>query len=245
MANIAEKSCQQAPKRVWYLDSCISQHLTNNKNLFIEELRPKCLNFTTADSQTLCAKSMRTIAIPLDNRSSIRLKGVAYAPKFNSNLISLGQLRNSNITYVDSSNTMTLMQKGQIIAHARQDWNLFILNLATPNKVMQVTQPPRAIMTQGRGCPTYLISKNKQVRIWHQRLGHVSYQGLKTSNRNRRFQYRIQLCQNIHRLRRVWARSWKIAITFTSHTKSQLTGWYNTRPILYQLVGGLGAYNHR
>lgn len=39
---------------------------------------------------------------------------------------------------------------------------------------MQVTQPSRAIMTQGRGRSTHLISKNKQVKIWHQRLGHAS-----------------------------------------------------------------------
>lgn len=39
---------------------------------------------------------------------------------------------------------------------------------------MQVTQPSRAMMTQGRGRSTYLISKNKKVKIWHQRLGHAS-----------------------------------------------------------------------
>lgn len=39
---------------------------------------------------------------------------------------------------------------------------------------MQVTQPPRAMMTEGRGRLTHLISKNKQVKIWHRRLGHAS-----------------------------------------------------------------------
>lgn len=32
---------------------------------------------------------------------------------------------------------MTLIQKGIVIVHARKDWNLFILNFAAPNKVMQ------------------------------------------------------------------------------------------------------------
>lgn len=146
---MAKKNYQQVPKEVWYLDSCASQYLTNNRDLFIKKLRPKCLDFIIAGGQTLCAKSIRTIAIPLDDGSSIRLKGVAYAPKCDSNLISLGQLRNSNIIYVDNPNTMTLIQGDQAIAHTRRDQNLFILNLAIPNKVMQVTQPPRAIMTQG------------------------------------------------------------------------------------------------
>lgn len=174
MANMAKESRQQAPKGVWYFDSCASRHLTNNRNLFIKELRPKCLDFTTAGGQTLRAESIGTIAIPLDDGSSIRLERVAYAPECDSNLISLGQLRDSNITYVDNPDAMTLMQGGQAIAHARRDRNLFILDLATPNKVMQVTQPPRAMMTQGRGRPTHLISKNKRVRIWHRRLGHAS-----------------------------------------------------------------------
>ena len=99
---------------------------------------------------------------------------MAYAPKCDSNLILLRQLRDSNITYVDNPDAMTLMPGGQAIAHARRDQNLFIFDLALPNKVMQVMQLPRAMMTQGRRRPTHLISKNKRVRIWHQRLGHAS-----------------------------------------------------------------------
>lgn len=161
MVNMAKKTRQQAPKGVWYLDSCVSQHLTNNRNLFIKELRPKCLDFTTAGGQTLRAKSIRTIAILLDDGSSIRLKRVAYALKCDLHFISLGQLCDNNITYVDNPNAITLMQGGQVIASTRRDRNLFILDLVTPNKVMQVTQPPKAMMTQGQGRSTYLINKNK------------------------------------------------------------------------------------
>lgn len=99
---------------------------------------------------------------------------MAYAPEFDLKLILLGQLHGSNITYINNSDAMTLMQGGQAIVHARRDRNLSIFDLATPNKVMQVTQPPKAEMTQGRGRPIHLISKNKRVRIWHQRLGHTS-----------------------------------------------------------------------
>lgn len=126
----------QPPRDVWYLDLCASRHLTNNKDLFIEGLQPKCLDFTTAGGQVLRAESIGTIAIPLADGSSLKLCDVAYAPDCNSNLISLGQLRDSNITYVDNSEAMTLIQADQAIAHARRDRNLFILDLATPNKAM-------------------------------------------------------------------------------------------------------------
>ena len=165
VANMVKESKMQAPRDIWYLNLCASRHLTNNKDLFIEELRPKCLDFTTAGSQILRAESIRTIIISLADRSSLKLRNVAYAPDCDSNLISLGQLCDSNIVYVNNAEAMTLMQSGQPIAHARRDQNLFILDLAIPNKAMQVTECGR---------PTHLVSKNKKVRVWHWRFGHAS-----------------------------------------------------------------------
>lgn len=144
----------QAPRETWYLDSYASRHLTNNKDLFIDDLRPKCLDFTTAGGQVLCAESIGTIAIPLAERSSIKLRDVAYAPDCDSNLTLLGQLRDSGITYVDDAEAMTLVQSGPTVAQARRDRNLF---MAMPNKAMQVS---RAMQVTGRGRPTHLISKN-------------------------------------------------------------------------------------
>lgn len=96
VTNIAKKSIQ-VPKSVWYLDSCAFQHLTNNRHLFITKLQSKCLNFTTARSQVLKTKRIETIAIPLIDKTSIKLHDVTYAPHCNINLISLGQLTDSKI----------------------------------------------------------------------------------------------------------------------------------------------------
>lgn len=61
---------------------------------------------------------------------------MAYAPKCNSNLILLGQLRDNNIIYVDNKDAITLVQEGRIVVHVRRDQNLFIFDLAILNKVM-------------------------------------------------------------------------------------------------------------
>lgn len=46
---------------------------------------------------------------------------------------------------------------------------------------MQVTNA-KVIAIIGRGCLTYLVSKNKQVRVWHQQLDHANNTGIiKTS----------------------------------------------------------------
>lgn len=155
----------RAPRDVWYLDLCAFRHLINNKDLFVKKLYPKCLDFTTTGGQILWAEGIGTIAIPLSDGSLLKLQDIAYAPDNDSNLISLGQLRDSNITYVDNSKAMILMQTGHLITHTKRDRNIFVLEVATPNKAMQIT---------GRGQPTYLVSKSRKIRVWHCRFGHAS-----------------------------------------------------------------------
>ena len=138
--------------------------MTNNKDLFINELRPKYLDFTTAGRQTFCAESIGTIAILLANKSTIKLEGVAYAPECNSNLISLGQLRDSKITFVNNVDVMTLLQRISPIANVKRDRNLFILDLVIPRKVLKVTNA-KAMTIVDQSCLIHLVSKNKQVRV--------------------------------------------------------------------------------
>lgn len=156
----------QITRGTWYMDSCASRHLTNNRDLFVGELKAKSLDFTTASGQTLRAESIGTIAIPFAN-GTVKLKGVAYAPDCDANLISLRQLCESNITFVNDKSHMKLMQGGRKVARAKRDQNLFVLELATPNKVIQVTatNQQQAMTAQGRGRLTHLVSKNKRVQI--------------------------------------------------------------------------------
>lgn len=74
--------------------------------------------------------------------------------------------------YHNSSFSMLLMQDGVPIAHARRDRNLFILDLATSGKVMQVNT--QAIMTTRQGRLTHLVSRIKKVCIWYRRFEHAS-----------------------------------------------------------------------
>lgn len=129
---------------------------------------------------------MGTVSIPLKG-GRIDLQNVALATECDSNLISLGQLRERGISFHDNPASMTLMIDGEIIAQARRSQNLFVLDLTTPGKVMRVshtidtrfannTSPPahRSLALRGQGRPTYLVSKNRKIRIWHRRQGHAS-----------------------------------------------------------------------
>lgn len=137
-----------------------------------------------------------TVVIPLKDDQSIKLEGVTYPPESNSNLISLCQLRESGIGYQDDPTSMTLRRGSEVIAYAKRNQNLFILDTVTVGKFMLATEavtttnrtptaPPattptttptktRAMAISGRGRPTHLVSKHKKVRVRHRRLGHAS-----------------------------------------------------------------------
>lgn len=70
---------------------------------------------------------------------------------------------------------MTLIREKKIIAYAKREQNLFILKLATVRAAIEIRSlKPRRIMTI-TNCSrlTYLVSLNKHIRVWHQKLAHA------------------------------------------------------------------------
>lgn len=88
----------------------------------------------------------------------IKLHNVILPPNYNSNLISLGKLRKSRITYQDRPKAIKLMRKGKIIAYTKKEQNLFILDLAEPRETMAITGWRRLI---------HLVRQNKYIQFWH------------------------------------------------------------------------------
>lgn len=127
----------------------------------------------TAAGQVICIEEIGTVSIPLANGNTIELQNVALALDYDSNLISLEQLQENRITYHNDPSAITLMRNGEIIALARRERNLFMLDLIRPGRAM-ATISQKAMATTGRGWPTNLVSQNKQICLWHQRLAHVS-----------------------------------------------------------------------
>lgn len=79
------------------------------------------------------------------------------------------------------------MKDEEIIAQAKRSQNLFVLDLATPEEVMTVSHtisirfaknisPPahQSLVLRRQSRPTYFVSKNRKIRIWHCQLEHTS-----------------------------------------------------------------------
>lgn len=161
----------------WFLDSCASRHFCNDPSLFINK-RAKSIDRVTAAGQIIRTEEIGTVSISLADGSKIELQNVVLAPGCDSNLISLGQLRETGITFHDNPTAMTLMRNGKIIAQARRNRNLFTLELAQPGRAMATIKTvsilPKAMAIHGRGRPTHLVSQNKRIHLWHRRLAHIS-----------------------------------------------------------------------
>ena len=134
---VTELPVMEKTRGTWYLDSCALRHLCNDKKLF-KDLRPMCIDFVTAAGEIIQTEQVGTVSIPLKT-GQIDLQNVALASKCDSNLISLGQLRETGITFHDNLISMALMKDGKVIAHAKRSRNLFILDLATPGKAMKIS----------------------------------------------------------------------------------------------------------
>ena len=150
---------------MWYLDSCASRHICNSQEKFAD-LRPKTYEFATAGGDIFRSEQVRTVILLLENGSQLTFCNVAYAPECDSNLISLGQLRETGISHHDHPKCIVLKQRGSIIGSATRRKNLFVLDTQLP--------PGKAMLVKRKGRLTYLLSKNPQIRLWHQRLGHAS-----------------------------------------------------------------------
>lgn len=148
------------------------------------DLRPICIDFMTAAGRIIHIEQVKTVLILLRN-GTIDLQNSALTTKCNSNLISLNQLWESRISFHDNPSSMTLIKDRKVIIEIRRSCNLFVLYLATSGKVMRVSHimdmhsvsksPTRQAMARrGRSWLTYLVSKNKKIKIWYWQLRDAS-----------------------------------------------------------------------
>ena len=159
-----EQNTPPKANQTWYLDSCASKHLTNNRDSFTKT-RSRHSEFLTAGGRIMVSEEEGTVAIQMQNGKILELENIAYVPTADSNLVSLSQLQEAGITFYDIPDHMLLKRGNATIGTASRLRNLFVLDTNTPKFA-------KALKKLGR--PTYLQSENKAVRLWHRRFAHAS-----------------------------------------------------------------------
>lgn len=90
----------------------------------------------TGIGQIIYTEKIGNLSIPLANNNIIKLHNVVLAPDSHSNPISLGQLHESEIKYLNNTTAKTMIKNGEIIALMKREQNPFMLNLTFPSRVM-------------------------------------------------------------------------------------------------------------
>lgn len=146
------------------MDLCASRHLWNNPRLFTNTPAKK-INFIIIVSQVIWIEKIYTIFILLEDGITIEKHNIALAPGCNLNLILLGQLQESSITYSNDPSLMTLLKGGRTITCSKKSHNLFTFDLTMLSQIMSTISKAMAIISWGQ--PTYFVNKNKHIRLWH------------------------------------------------------------------------------
>ena len=87
-------------RREWYLDPYASRYIYNNHKSF-SNLQSKLDKFVTIGRNIIRLNQVKIVTLPLENNLELILSNVADTLKCNFNLILLGQLQETSISYHD------------------------------------------------------------------------------------------------------------------------------------------------
>ncbi|HVX00542.1 MAG TPA: hypothetical protein VHA52_08935, partial [Candidatus Babeliaceae bacterium] len=166
--NIPSTSEVTINEDTWILDSGASKHLCTNRKLMsrmenaTEVITMKCANKQSVRLTEIGFVKLRTINGRKE--SNVILSNVAHAPSFQCNIISVGKLVEAGAKVVFGKNgAMAFAPDGKPVITAKKIGNLFIVQVT--NNIDHVNVATEA--------------EKREAELWHYRLGHLAYDGLK------------------------------------------------------------------
>ncbi|KAI0515512.1 hypothetical protein KFK09_008177 [Dendrobium nobile] len=158
-----------AIEEMWYLDSGASNHMTGDKEKFIDLNEGVYGKVKLGDGSLVKIQGKGTVLLQCKTGEHKRLSDVYYIPMLCNNIISLGQLTEQGCKAVMQGEQLFLFDKqGSKLAEVQKNSNwLYLLNLKI-------------------GRPICLSASLKiDAWLWHARFGHINFQTLKEMQRGK------------------------------------------------------------
>ena len=156
-------------KKVWFLDSGCSNHMSGDKSLFstLDEKFRHSVKLGNNKRMEVVGKGNLKLMF---NGASYMISDVYYVPELKNNLLSLGQLQEKKITIIIQSGVCKIYheEKG-LIAESKMSANRMFM-LIDQGKDVAESSERRCLQT----------TTDDIARLWHERYGHLSHQGMKT-----------------------------------------------------------------
>ena len=156
-------NAQEGQNDTWYIDSGCSNHMTGNKNSFVNLDENIKSQITLGDGSNQEVAGKGTIVVKTKNGSSKYIPDVFYVPGLAQNLLSVGQLVQKGYMVKFDNNQCHIYdkKKGQLITTIKM----------TPNKIF-----PLKMQSETNIALSSIIDDST---LWHLRFGHLNYESLK------------------------------------------------------------------
>ncbi|KAK2973572.1 hypothetical protein RJ640_030697 [Escallonia rubra] len=160
---LAHDGSKEEKDNSWYLDTGASNHMCGYKHLFIEIDELMTGNITFGDMSKIPVKGKGKILIKLKNRGHQFISNFYYVPEMKANILSMGQLLEKGYDIHMKDKCLYLRDdKGSLITRVPMLSNrMFLMNIHH--------DAPKCL----KAC------FDNQSWLWHLRLGHLNFRGLK------------------------------------------------------------------
>ncbi|KAD6118940.1 hypothetical protein E3N88_10211 [Mikania micrantha] len=169
MTHTNEPKQEAETKGFWFIDSGCSNHMTGSKDWFIRLDETYKHSVKLGNDLKLLVQGLGDIKLTVEGVTQTITK-VYYVPDLTSNLLSVGQLQEKDLTIVIKHN----MCKAY---HAQR--GLLFTSLMTKNRMFVIQG---SMKTATDRCLE--VKADADSLIWHRRFGHISFKYLRTMQQN-------------------------------------------------------------
>jgi hypothetical protein len=163
MLLMAKATCEESKTEVWFLDSGCSNHMIGNKDWLYEFDENYKDSVRLGDDSRMNVMGRGNVMMCINGRIHV-ITSVFYIPGLKTNLLSIGQIQQKNVTIVFKNDLCKLYhdEKGLLFETHMSSNRMYVLNAT----VMM----PRCLKT----------STQERSQLWHNRYAHLSIKGLNT-----------------------------------------------------------------
>jgi hypothetical protein len=179
MSVLRQTKAKTEDKRgIWFLDSACSNHMTCSKDWFVNLDETYTHTVKLGNDLRLEVKGIGDIRLEVEGILQL-ITRVYFVPALTSNLLSMGQLQEKNLTIVIKQGKYRVYHptRGQIVS-----------STMTKNRMFIVQATKRHLQTH-----CLKVSEVENTQVWHMRFGHCNFKSV------RAMQYR-QLVQGLPKM---------------------------------------------
>jgi hypothetical protein len=161
---------------VWFIDSCVSYHMTPHREWFSEYEKYDGGDVFLGYELTTKIMGRGRVKLLLKYGRIRTLPGVLHIPKLARSLISVSKLDDAKVNTVFGNNTCKMVRGAMVLMRGVRCGTLYkLLGRTYTNGCNNFVVPKQ----RNEGDRTNIVPEKKTM-LWHQRLGHIGEKGLRT-----------------------------------------------------------------